>query len=159
MPFWLVPLLLVIDQVVKLYVLERVGPRVFDSVSQPIQNLFGIVDMTFVKNTGAAYGLFPGGAGWLVWINLIVGFGILAYFGHFDRGRTPQLGLIAWSLISAGALGNAIDRLGRGWVVDFVDINRTGLGLLDNFPVFNVADSCVVVGVILLLLPTRKRKW
>jgi signal peptidase II len=64
---------------------------------------------------------------------------------------------LALSLIAAGALGNAIDRLGHGWVVDYVDINRTGLFLLDNFPIWNLADACVVLGVFMLLLPSRKR--
>lgn len=152
---WLVPLLLVADQVIKLQVLQAVGPRAFDVYAVPIRKLFWIFDLTFLKNTGAAFGLFQGGAQWLVWISLVVGFGLLIYMG---RTRLPWLQQVAFSLIAAGALGNAIDRLGRGWVVDYIDINRTGLSFLDNFPVFNLADSCVVIGVILLLLPQRKRR-
>lgn len=153
---WLVPLLLVADQVLKLEVLSAVGPRAFNEYAVPIRKLFWIFDATFLKNTGAAFGLFQGGAQWLVWISLIVGFGLLIYMG---RTRLPWLNQVALSLIAAGALGNAIDRLGRGWVVDYLDINRTGLSFLDNFPVFNLADSCVVVGVILLLLPQRRRRF
>lgn len=158
MALWLVPLLLVADQVIKLMVLWGVGPRVFDNFtySIPLNKIFWIFDSTFVRNTGAAFGIFQGGAKWLVWISLMVGFGILVYL---SRTRLLFMNQLALSLIAAGALGNAIDRLGHGWVVDYIDINRTGLAILDNFPVFNLADSSVVIGVILLLLPQRRRRF
>lgn len=157
---WLVPALLVADQAIKLVVLWAVGPRIFDPGVGAVflTNLFWIVDATFIKNTGAAFGIFQGGARILVWVSLIVGIGILIYLSMNYR-RVSLLGQIAFSLIAAGALGNAIDRLGHGWVVDYVDINRTGLAILDNFPIWNLADSCVVVGVILLLLPQRRRRF
>ncbi|MCX7802545.1 MAG: signal peptidase II [Meiothermus ruber] len=157
---WLVPALLVADQAIKLAVLWAVGPRVFEGEVGAVflTNLFWIVDATFVKNTGAAFGIFQGGARILVWISLLIGLGILVYLS-LSRRRTPLLQQLALSLIAAGALGNAIDRLGHGWVVDYVDINRTGLSILDNFPIWNLADACVVVGVFLLLLPQRKRRY
>jgi signal peptidase II len=156
---WLAPLLLVADQVIKLMVVWAVGPRVFDNFtySVPLNKIFWIFDATFVRNTGAAFGIFQGGARWLVWISLIVGVGILIYLSR--SSRMSRLHQLAFSLIAAGALGNAIDRLGHGWVVDYIDTNRTGLAILDNFPVFNLADSCVVIGVILLLLPQRRRRF
>jgi signal peptidase II len=135
-----------------------VGPRIFDEGLEAVflTNLFWVVDATFVKNTGAAFGIFQGGARILVWVSLVVGLGILLYLSTNHR-RIPLLTQLALSLIAAGALGNAIDRLGHGWVVDYVDINRTGLFLLDNFPIWNLADACVVLGVFMLLLPSRKR--
>jgi len=155
---WLVPALLVADQAIKLKVLWAVGPRIFDEGLEAVflTNLFWVVDATFVKNTGAAFGIFQGGARILVWVSLVVGLGILLYLSTKHR-RIPLLTQLALSLIAAGALGNAIDRLGHGWVVDYVDINRTGLFLLDNFPIWNLADACVVLGVFMLLLPSRKR--
>jgi len=151
--------LLVADQVIKLMVVWAVGPKVFDKFgySVPLSKIFWIFDATFVRNTGAAFGIFQGGARWLVWISLIVGVGILIYLSR--RTRMSILHQIAFSSIAAGALGNAIDRLGRGWVVDYIDTNRTGLAILDNFPVFNLADSFVVIGVILLLLPQRRQRF
>lgn len=86
-----------------------------------------------------------------------MGFGLLLYLSLHHR-RISLLPQVAFSLIAAGALGNAIDRLGRGWVVDYVDINRTGIAFLDNYPIWNLADACVVVGAILLLLPQRKQR-
>lgn len=156
---WLVPALLVADQSIKLVVLWAVGPQIFDDEVGAVflTHLFWVVDATFIKNTGAAFGIFQGGARILVWVSLAVGIGILAYLSLYRR-RTPFLSQLALSLIAAGALGNAIDRLGHGWVVDYVDINRTGIAILDGFPIWNLADACVVVGVLLLLLPQRKRR-
>jgi signal peptidase II len=148
---WLVPTLIVLDQAIKLMVLWAVGPRIFD---QPgaifISNIFWIFDATFVQNSGAAFGIFQGGARILVWVSLAVGIGLLVYLGLPNR-KLSLGNQVAYALIAAGALGNAIDRLGHGWVVDYMDINRTGLDLLDNFPVWNIADACVVVGTVLLL--------
>ncbi|MDT7920563.1 MAG: signal peptidase II [Meiothermus sp.] len=157
---WLVPVLLVADQAIKLMVLWAVGPRIFDEGVGAIflTNLFWIVDATFIKNTGAAFGIFQGGARILVWVSLVVGIGILLYLSTNHR-RVSLLSQMAFSLIAAGALGNAIDRLGHGWVVDYVDINRTGIFILDSFPIWNLADACVVVGVFMLLLPQRKRRY
>jgi signal peptidase II len=158
---WLVPALIVADQAIKLLVLWAVGPRIFDPGVGAVflTNLFWVFDATFVKNTGAAFGLFQGGARILVWVSLIVGMGILIYLSVNYR-RVSLLGQVSWSLIAAGALGNAIDRLGHGWVVDYMDINRTGLAILDNFPIWNLADACIVVGVVLLLIsPKRKRRF
>lgn len=157
---WLVPALLVADQSIKLVVLWAVGPRIFDDEAGAIflTHLFWVVDATFIKNTGAAFGIFQGGARILVWVSLAVGLGILAYLS-LNLRQTPFLSQLALSLIAAGALGNAIDRLGHGWVVDYVDINRTGIAILDGFPIWNLADACVVVGVLLLLLPQRKQRY
>ncbi|RDI94758.1 signal peptidase II [Meiothermus sp. QL-1] len=153
---WLVPALIVADQAIKLAVLWAVGPRIFepDPGAVFITHLFWVVDLTFVKNSGAAFGLFQGGARLLVWVSLAVGFGILLYL---SLRKTSPLQQVALSLVAAGALGNAIDRLGHGWVVDYIDINRTGLAFLDNYPIWNLADACVVVGALLLLLPQRKK--
>ncbi|RIH89206.1 Lipoprotein signal peptidase [Meiothermus luteus] len=157
---WLVPALLVADQAIKLAVLWAVGPKVFEPGVGAvfIAHLFWVVDLTFIPNSGAAFGIFQGGARVLVWVSLAVGFGLLLYLSLPSRriGLLPQ---VALSLVAAGALGNAIDRLGHGWVVDYVDINRTGIAFLDNYPIWNLADACVVVGVILLLLPQRRRRY
>ena len=75
------------------------------------------------------------------------------------RRRYPPLPALALSLLAAGALGNGVDRLGRGWVVDYLDLG-TSLPLIANFPVFNLADVCVTLGAVLLLLaPRRRRRW
>ena len=149
MPLFIVPLLLALDQVFKLAAIQSLtaGSRTV---------IPGLLDFTLVYNTGAAFGLFTGGAPWLAYINVVVGFGILYYL--YRNPRLPAVQMVALSMIVAGAWGNAIDRIGRGSVVDYIDM-ITNVGVIRDFPIFNLADMCVVIGVILLLLPQRRRRW
>ncbi len=149
MPLLIVPLLIVLDQTLKTWAVAHLVPGVS-------QKLLPGIDLTLVYNSGAAFGLFPGMAGWLSWVSLAVGFGLLFYLGTH---KLPRLSQLAFSLIAAGALGNAIDRIGRGSVVDSLDLG-TNIAVIRNFAVFNLADSSVVVGVLLLILfPGRRKRW
>ena len=141
MPTVLIPLLIVADQISKLLALRFLDPV-------PDRLLPGLY-LTLVHNTGVAFGLMKGNPTLLGVLSLVVGTALLVYLA---QARPPRLWTVALCLVTAGALGNAIDRLGRGRVVDFLDI---GPGL---WPVFNLADSFVVVGVILLLLPWGRAK-
>ena len=139
MPTVLVPLLLALDQTLKLWALEHLSP-----VPKPL--LGDLLYLTRVRNTGALLGL----------LSFLVGAGLLLLLA---RRRYPPLPALALSLLAAGALGNGVDRLGRGWVVDYLDLG-TSLPLIANFPVFNLADVCVTLGAVLLLLaPRRRRRW
>lgn len=147
MPTVLVPLLIAFDQILKLWALENLSP-----IPRPL--LGDLLYLTLVKNTGAGFGLLQGQALLLGWLSLLVG-GFLLYLLGFRR---YPLGLtLGLSLVAAGALGNGIDRLGRGWVVDYLDLG-TQIPLIANFPVFNLADVCVTLGAALLLLAPRKRR-
>lgn len=100
--------------------------------------------ITHVRNSGAAFGLLRGFGGLLALVALV---GVIAFFAVVVR-RPPPLTGAAAALVGAGALGNLIDRLvrgpiGRGTVVDFVDFRF--------WPSFNVADSAVTVGALLIL--------
>jgi signal peptidase II len=114
-------------------------------------NLFGwlapILSLTSVRNTGVAFGLFPQLGPLFTVLSLAVVAAIL-YF----RRTIPATELWihgALGLVSGGAVGNVIDRLARGYVVDFLDVN---FWPLHNWPIFNLADSAIVVGVGILLL-------
>ncbi len=135
MATFLVPALIVLDQIFKLW-----AERNLDPVPDPF--LPGLY-LTYVKNTGIAFGLFQGNSELLGWLSLAVGVLILLCLGY---GRSALWTRFSLSLIAAGALGNAIDRIGRGYVIDYLDI---GPGL---WPVFNLADALVVIGVLVLLL-------
>ena len=135
MPTVLVPVLIALDQIFKLW-----AERFLDPVPDPF--LPGLY-LTYVKNTGIAFGLFKGNSELLGWLSFAVGLVLLLYLGF---GRPSRLSPLAFSLIAAGALGNAIDRIGRGYVIDYLDL---GPGF---WPVFNLADALVVVGVALLFL-------
>ena len=149
MPTVLVPLLLALDQILKLWALENLSPA-------PRPLLGDLLYLTLVRNTGAGFGLFQGQASLLGLLSFLVGAGLLLLLA---RRRYPPLPTLALSLITAGALGNGIDRLGRGWVVDYLDLG-TSIPLIAHFPVFNLADVCVTLGAALLLLaPMRRRRW
>jgi signal peptidase II len=110
--------------------------------------------MRYAENPGAAWGLFrelseQSRARLFGAITLVAIAFILGYFRKVEPGQ--RLLQVALSLVASGALGNFIDRLARGYVVDFVDWhwwNRPDL----YWPTFNVADSMIVVGVIMLIL-------
>jgi signal peptidase II len=102
---------------------------------------------TYVQNTGAAFGIFQDGTLPLGILSALVATAILAYL--IMRGKpTPVLQRYALASILAGAVGNMIDRFRLGYVVDFIHFSVPGF----SFPVFNIADSCVVMGAILLIL-------
>jgi signal peptidase II len=147
MPTVLVPLLMAFDQILKLWALENLSP-----VPKPL--LGDLLYLTLVHNSGAGFGLLQRKAPLLGWLSLSVGT-VLLYL--LASRRYPLGQALALSLIAAGALGNGIDRLGRGWVVDYLDLG-TSIPLIAQFPVFNLADVCVTLGALLLLFAPRRRK-
>jgi len=107
------------------------------------------------KNVGAAFGLFQGGGWVFAALAVVVAALILIYFPEIPR--CEKYLRLALALQFGGAIGNLIDRLTRGWVTDFVS--------LGNFPVFNVADACISIGVALIVLsflphvPDEYARW
>jgi len=95
-------------------------------------------------NTGAAFGMFQGGNAVLIGLTVAITLAILVYYQTLPEDHLFQR--ICLALMVGGSIGNLIDRLTLGYVVDFVAVGR--------FPVFNLADSCVTVSVILLLIST-----
>jgi signal peptidase II len=104
-------------------------------------------NLTYVRNSGAAFGIFQDGTLLLAILSLAVSLGILAYLIVRRHALLP-LQRWALTLIFAGAVGNMIDRFLYGYVIDFIHFH---MGSFD-FPVFNVADSCVVIGAGLMIL-------
>ncbi|MBC7316196.1 MAG: signal peptidase II [Chloroflexi bacterium] len=107
----------------------------------PIAWLDPIVTFTHVQNTGAAFGLLPQFGGMFILIALVVVLLIILFYKQLAQGSF--LLQVAFGLQLGGALGNLCDRLARGYVTDFIDFRW--------WPVFNVADSAIVVGTILLV--------
>jgi signal peptidase II len=97
--------------------------------------------LTYVQNHRGAFGLF--GAHPLLLAAIAVGVVLLFYFWYRQEGATP-LTHVAFGCILGGAVGNIIDRMRFGYVVDFIDLRW--------WPVFNVADSAITIGVALLLV-------
>lgn len=103
----------------------------------------GLMNLTNLHNDGAAWSILEGQQ-WFFYLITLATVVVLAYL--MRQWRTNRWKMIALSLIMAGALGNFIDRVHQHYVVDMFEL------LPINFPVFNVADSCLTVGVIALII-------
>jgi signal peptidase II len=136
-------LTLVADRVTKLIVTNNLT---LNETWEP-PALHSVFSITYTTNTGAAFGLFPKQGALFVLIAFVVITAIIVYYRYLPEGY--MLARVALGLMLAGALGNLIDRLRQGYVVDFADLN---FWPLQNWPVFNVADSAIVVGVGLLAI-------
>ncbi|MDB5472425.1 MAG: lspA [Caulobacter sp.] len=134
---------LVGDQLSKMWFL---GQGLAEGQSQPV---FGPFSLTMVWNRGVSFGLFRADQEWIRWALTIFSLGVAITIAFWARKvQRPLLGW-AFGLIMGGAIGNMIDRLRFGAVADFLDFH----GLM--FPwVFNVADSAISIGVVLLLIDT-----
>jgi signal peptidase II len=140
----LAALVIVLDLITKHLVLRhfRVGER--------LELIRGWLDLTLVYNTGAAFSFLAGAGGWQRWF--FVGIGVLAagfILWLLSRHGHQRLFGLALSLILGGAIGNLIDRIVWGKVVDFVLVHWDERWF---FPAFNVADSAITVGAALLIL-------
>ena len=104
----------------------------------------GVFHFTYVTNTGAAFSLFSENGDWLRWLSLVVSFGLilLGLLAPLSN-RFEQAG---YGFVLGGALGNGIDRFLSGEVVDFLDFR------LIQFPVFNLADVFINIGIFCLLI-------
>jgi signal peptidase II len=138
-------LTLIADRVSKTIIADRLALN--QTWHPPVPFLRHIFSLTYTTNTGAAFGLFPDQGALFVIIAFVVIAAILFYYRQLPDGH--GLARVALGLQLGGALGNLIDRLRQGYVVDFIDFN---FWPLRNWPVFNLADSAIVVGVGLLAL-------
>ncbi len=143
--FWSVAIAgLIFDQGSKQIIVQT-----FQQPGQSWQVLPGVFHLTYVLNTGAAFSSFRGGAGWLKWLSL--GVSVMIIFFVSKSPKLSRLEQFAYGCILAGALGNGIDRFYLGHVIDFLDF------YLIKFPVFNVADTLINVGIIGLLISNFPR--
>ena len=104
---------------------------------------FLLFKLDFVKNYGAAFNIFSGSRIFLSLISIF--FSILLIYYIFRKNNLNSLDLYSYSFILGGTIGNGIDRIYKGFVVDFINLN------IINFPVFNIADISINIGFIFLL--------
>ena len=104
---------------------------------------FLLFKLDFVKNYGAAFNIFSGSRIFLSSISIL--FTILLIYLIFRKNTLNLLDLYSYSFILGGTIGNGIDRIYKGFVVDFINLN------IINFPVFNIADISINIGFIILL--------
>ncbi len=104
---------------------------------------FLLFKLDFVKNYGAAFNIFSGSRIFLSLISIL--FSILLIYLIFRKNTLKTIDLYSYSFILGGTIGNGIDRIFKGFVVDFINLN------IINFPVFNIADISINIGFIFLL--------
>ena len=114
-------------------------------VEQNFEIIPNILNITYTKNTGMAFGIGKSNLYIIIIVNIIIIGAVIKIL--IDRGKHLDLKtLISLLLILSGGIGNLIDRLFRGYVIDYIDIN-----ILD-FPNFNIADISIALGIALLII-------
>lgn len=115
-----------------------------------------ILNVTLVHNKGAAFGFLAGEGGWQLKVFVIITIAILAglIFWLSRLGKTDRWLSVAIALIIAGALGNGIDRVALGYVIDFIDLHIHQY----HWPAFNVADIAITTGAIMLVIKFWRAK-
>ncbi|MGM0482060.1 MAG: signal peptidase II [Pseudomonadota bacterium] len=141
---WVTLLLVVIDQITKLWVaadFELYESRVI---------IDGLFNLTYVHNYGAAFSFLSDSGGWQRWFFTLIAIGISVVLLIWLRRNPANFWRqnLAFALILSGAIGNVMDRFMYGYVIDFLDVHYQGW----HWPAFNVADMAITIGAALMLL-------
>ena len=143
MIFWsvLVVLIILFDQFTKYLVIENIG------LTDSLRVIPGVIDFVYVKNTGAAFSFLANKTYGIVILSIISVLFCLGVIVYIIKTKPKnKLLLLSLALMFSGAVGNVIDRIFRGFVVDFIET------VFISFPVFNVADIAITVGAVLLII-------
>jgi len=138
----------VVDQVTKAWALAALWPPYSEGIA-----LLPVLNLRLGFNTGVTFGMFRDSAAEAVWLLVAIKLAIVGLLGWWlwrTRLRTEAVGL---GLVIGGALGNVVDRLLHGYVVDFLDFHWAGW----HFPAFNVADAAITVGAACLIVDELRR--
>ena len=132
--WFLIPSVFFVDRLLKIWV----SSRLIEGQSVPLWP--GVLHLTRVNNTGAAFGLWRGAPTALAVFSAV---SVVLIFVYLARRRAQATQAAAWALVAGGALGNLYDRIRLGYVVDFLDFRV--------WPVFNFADACISLSVAWIL--------
>jgi signal peptidase II len=142
---WLTAVVVVLDQLSKLWVLGALQPA---GVPHPV--IPGLLNWTLAFNTGAAFSFLADGAGWQRWffaaLAVIISVMLTVWLSRTPRGDWRSA--LPLALVIGGAVGNLIDRLHAAQVTDFIQVYYGD----HYFPIFNVADSAITVGATILIV-------
>lgn len=139
---WLAFIFLVLDQVTKLYVAANFS--LYESI-----NVMPMFNLTYVHNEGAAFSFLSEAGGWQRWFFTIIAVSISGVLLYWLRAlhASEKLMSIAYSLVLSGAIGNLIDRVSYGYVIDFLDFYYESY----RWPAFNIADAAICIGAVLII--------
>ena len=130
-------ILITIDQIFKYYIL-------INKENLPNNIINGVLNFTYCENRGIAFGIGQGGAKIFALMTLLMIIVALIYIA-FKFNKLKDLTVFGIALVISGGIGKLIDRLFRGYVIDYIDFSE-----IVDFPIFNFADICIVVGVIII---------
>jgi len=146
---WLSLVVIVLDQATKFLVTRFL--ELYERVE-----VLPVLDFTLLHNTGAAFSMLAGASGWQRWffigLALVVSLLLVVWIWRTPRGE--KLLPLSLALILGGALGNVIDRVLHGYVVDFIHAHWGTA----YFPAFNIADSAITIGALLLIVDAFREK-
>lgn len=133
-------LIVIIDQLIKIIVANNM---ILNSSIQIINDFFSI---TYVQNLGAAFSILTGNRIFLIFIAVI---SLIVIYKFFIKNiKLTKLDIFTYSLLFGGIIGNLLDRLIRGYVIDYLDFSFFGY----DFPIFNLADIVIVISAFVLVI-------
>lgn len=140
---WLSSLLIVLDQASKWFMVSWLS--LYETVA-----VIPFFNLTMAHNTGAAFSFLAQAGGWQRWffigLTAVISTALIIWLKKLSS--TAKLEAISISMILGGAIGNVIDRIYHGYVIDFLDVYYGSY----HWPAFNIADSAIVVGAALLII-------
>ncbi len=131
----------ILDQIVKFIIVKKIP------LGSSVPLIPKILSLTYIQNTGAGFGLLQGNTRLLIWFSIMV-IGIILYF--YEAIPEQKSAQVSIALILGGTFANLIDRINLGYVVDFFDVSI--------WPVFNIADTAITVGAVLLIIYIINKK-
>lgn len=150
LPFFVVAIVVLLDQLSKTWILYE-----FEN-PETVWHIFPFLNIVLTWNKGIGFGFLKADEAWQMAGLIMLAGGICTVLGVWISKITDKFQIVYLSMIIGGAVGNVIDRLRFGAVVDFIFVPVYILGY--RFPAFNIADSAITVGVCLLLIESYVRK-
>lgn len=150
--FWVPLLVIALDQLTKQAILVTMS--LYERI-----NVLPFFDIVHARNYGAAFSFLSDAGGWQRWFFTILAGVICSVLAYWMRKQTRQQWRLNWAfaLVIGGAIGNVLDRLQHGYVVDFLDVYIRLGDSTHHWPAFNVADSAIVIGAGLMIWDGFKR--
>ena len=131
-------LLIVIDQIVKILVINKMA------LQQSIIVINNFFNITYVRNTGAAWSILSGNVLLLIMISVLAL--VTIYYYLIKDTDLNKIDIVSYSMLIGGIIGNLIDRIVHGYVIDYLDFTIFNY----NFPIFNIADTLIVISIIII---------
>lgn len=135
----------ILDQLIKFFINQNMH------INESIKVIDHFFSITYVRNNGAAFSIFSGNRFFLIMISILAI--IFIYYTFIHKRKINTIDASIYGLLFGGIIGNLIDRIINGYVIDYLDFKIFNY----DFPIFNLADICIVISIILILITTIRR--